>query len=423
MLSFRINNDLFKNNDTRLFLRGKELHDYDKTIIVEVIRHYLKNNSQINVVNPSSDKGREILQFLHSMINHLDFDTLMTRLRATIVEELLGYCLLAFQNDEIDLMLRTTYTFGRVKPLEKANTWLDNYRLNSYGNALNRVMYKKFDHKSVYVIDTNPLPINENVEINYERMIKLIIGSLTAFIIDHNIFPETMMTNGGGLMNTTNFEQPSVTNDGRPMMNTNSKQSTIINNFEQPSVTNDGGRTLVTTNYGSRNLSPKQICDEFYQRFPFAFGGAHGCDAFFIGMTTTFEEIDKIFERYPSLRIGYILNTDGYRSGTGGSHWVALMLGKKRAQLICSQAGNFDGFKDNGAIQKTLRNLLFGISYNTQNIQTNSFSCGEFSVLALYTLIWSFDIGKAVNAIGVNAENIADGYNIESIRRKIIGIE
>ena len=374
-LSFKINNDIFKHLDTRQFLRGKNLHDYDKKIIAAVIKHYVTvlSTTETNLFTPSTQKGLEIFKFLKDIYANspnITFDELMVLFEAEMVEELVGYCLLAFQNKVIDLFLRLTYTFARIVPLETPESWFDNYRLNGYGNIFNRIMYGRYDHPSIYTLDYlyEPVPINQNITIDYERMIKFVIGSLTAFIIDYDIFP-----------------------DGQ---------------------------------YRSRGLSPQEICDEFYRRFPFAFMGAHGCDVFYIGMTLTLEEIDKMLMRYPSLRVGFILNTAGYRSNSSGQHWVCLMLGNKQAQLICSQAGTFKDFDDRNRLHDTLRNLMFGLSYNHAVIQVNNqYSCGEFSVLAIYALLCHQTIQKAVDAIGVNATNLLAGFDIDKIRARIVGSE
>jgi len=375
-LSFRVNNDLFKNIDTRLFLRGKELHDYDKTIIVEVVKYYM-NNLKTNPSNPLMNRNHEVILFFKNIFKNpnVTLQDFMSKTQSETVEEFLAYCLIAFQEETLDLMVRTVYTFGRIKPMDSITEWADNFRLNGYGNVLNRIMYKKYDHPSIYTIDymTEPLPINQSVEINYERMKKFVIGPLTAFIINHDIFPDVLRTTTGVFV--------------------------------------------------SRNLTDKEICDFFYEHFVMGFLGAHGCDVFDLGMTLTLQEIDKVLTRYPSLKLGMILNTDGYQSGTGGSHWVALMLSYKKALLICSQAGSFNIFNDKGKLHNTLRNMMFGLTYNPVTIQTDSYNCGFYSVMALYALLCHNDVQKAVEAIGVDATNLVSGFDMEKIRSKIVGVK
>lgn len=382
-------NDTFVNYNTRSLLCGKEINQYNKKILFEVIRYY--NNKDI-VGN--TDTKQRIIKYLHKLFDdkELNYDKLMRKFNAKTNECLLAYMLIAYKNDSLDLILRCMYTFGRVLPLKYETEWFDNYRLNNYGNPLNMVMWGKYDCNDVYTVnEKEPLPINKSVQLPFAKVVKFLVGSLRAFIIDHELYPSNVSSLGGG-----DIEAIVSANDYARFR--------------------DG-----MTDVKSRHLNGEQICDECYMRYPFYFGGAHGCDVFDMGLSLTLEEIKMFLERYPSAHVGYILNTATYRSGKG-EHWVALEFTKGKAKLICSQQSDFTVFKDGGVLDRTLRKLMFGQEWNPVRIQHDNCNCGIFASLALYEMLCNnSNIEKAVNAIGVNGRNIKAGSDINDVRKRIAG--
>lgn len=390
--------DTFVNYNTRSLLCGKEINNYNKKILFEVIKYY--NNKDIK---GDTETKRKIISYLHDVFQEkdLNYDKLMRKFNAQTNECLLAYVLIAYKNDRLDLILRCMYTFGRVLPLRYETEWFDNYRLNNYGNPLNMVMWKKYDCDDVYSVNEyEPKPINRDVKLPYGKVIKFLVGSLRAFIIDHNLYP-------GSIRNNSNEQQEILSGGDIEALISSS-------NFAK---FRDG-----LNDKHSRNLTGEQICDECYEHYPFYFGGAHGCDVFDIGLSLTLEEIKMFLERYPSAHIGYILNTATYRSGKG-EHWVALEFTKGKAKLICSQQSDFTVFKDGGILNRRIEQLMFGQEYNPVKVQTDSYNCGIYSALALYEMLCNnSDITKSVEAIGINGENIKPGYNIQDVRERIAGV-
>ena len=141
-------------------------------------------------------------------------------------------------------------------------------------------------------------------------------------------------------------------------------------------------------------------------------------------MSLSINEITKFLERYPSARVGYILNTATYRSGRG-QHWVALELTKGKAKLICSQNSDFDVFDDGGRLMSALSKNMYGMEHNDRNIQRDNYACGTYAFISLMELLRFGDIKKAVDSIGVNMEAFGKCVGKESsadkVRENIVG--
>ena len=474
-LKFRIR-DTFRDYRTNNLLFGKVLTPYAKDVIMEVIKFYQSQNIEGN-----TDVKQNIIKFLNHVMKDKDinYDKLMQRFHAESNECLLAYMLIAFQNEDLDLMLRTMYTFGRVLPLKTITEWFDNYRLNTYGNCLNLVEYKRFDCKFVYAVDYDSEDVNEDIEINYDRVVKFLVGSLRAFIIDRELYPEkyakisrmeTKRPVGNERTERKNVpvDMPKGRVKGMPMSDTlvdgmddmdevrvrgetsaqmkaspnaqmqaSTSSSTSASPSAQTRASQSPSATFPTSASSnaslqggaqsddlldgllngvvdgnlneqpfttlSTNKTPKEICDLCYKRYPFFYGGSHGCDVFDIPtLSLSLEEIKQFLDRYPSARVGYILNTATYASGNG-EHWVALELTKGKARLVCSQQSDFNTFKDGGRLRNELHRLGFGEEWNTREIQKDEHSCGMFSAMSLMKLLqYRGDINKAVDSIGVD---------------------
>ena len=98
--------DTFVNYNTNSILLGKHINNYAKTVIFEVIKYY--NNKHID---GNTDLKCRIIKYLNKVFSEkdLNYDKLMNKFNAQTTECLLGYMLLAFQNENLDLMLRTAY--------------------------------------------------------------------------------------------------------------------------------------------------------------------------------------------------------------------------------------------------------------------------------------------------------------------------
>ena len=531
--------DTFVKYDTRSLLCGKTFTEYHKRILLEVIRYYASKQYK-----GGTQTENDIIAYVQSVFDrkpNVTYDELMKLFHATTNECMLAYILVAYNDEHLDMILRCMYTFCRVLPFDSSTEWYDNYRLNNYGNPLNMIMWSNYDCNDVYVISkTFPNDIDTSVKINFNKVVRRLVGSLRAFIIDHGLFPNEAPSGNSSVVSNGNGN---VVSNGNPPVNSSaiSERSSTVTIHEPMYDTPDFGngftggsktkrmpkpnsKTIeaskckpgskantstsraditptskltsksahrtrnvkaydrnITTDYysfvnkrytrrmdklkasGSRSMSTgssntsstggvggvsggdievyasentantpfragksdplskgytaEQICDECYKHYPYYFGGAHGCDVFDTYLSLTIEELDAFFNRYPSARVGYILNTATYASGHG-EHWVALELSKGKAKLICSQASDFNTFHDDGRLHHILQTHMYGLEYNMVRFQSDSYSCGIFSALSLYELLITGSIQAAVGKIGINGTGIKDGMDIDDIREK-----
>lgn len=409
-LDFHIE-DTFTKYHTNSILFGKNITPYAKQIIFEVIKYYQNKD-----IPGNTELKQKIIKYLHKVFEDkgLNYDKLMEKFNAQTNECLMAYMLIAYQSENLDLMLRTMYTFGRVLPLDYKTEWFDNYRLNAYGNVYNMVMWKKYDADGVYTIDEEPKPINSSVQIPFNKVVKYLVGSLRAFIIDHELYPSNVKdrkVNSSSMGMEPDYESLA-----------GGDIETIISGQSTPQSNQIHGGT----DHPSKNKTAEQICDECYLHYPFYFGGSHGCDVFSLGMTLTVKEIKQFLDRYPSARVGYILNTATYRSGKG-EHWVALEFTHGKAKMICSQQSDFSVFHDGGELRKNIREICYGEEWNNRLIQMDNHACGMYSAMALLQLLRFGDIDKAVDAIGVNMENLGQSVgktsNVEIVIDKLAGVK
>ena len=440
-LSYKIT-DTFANYGTNSMLYGKQITPYYKNVILEVFKYY---NNQKDIYGNTEIK-QQIIRYIHQLFDNkpnISFEELMTAFGAQTVECLIGYFLVAYMTNKLDLILRTMYTFGRVLKLKTKTEWFDNYRLNAYGNVLNMIMWKKYDQKGIFTIDEDPKPINKGVKLSfYPKIVKFLVGSLRAFIIINQLYPrKDEPISGGELVQTSNqnhtmnekefSELFDLTDEDRPEF---VKNDSLLSNYQieanesfyssdvNERIDKDVMERLVGAN---SNMSDEEICDACYEHYPFYFGGAHGCDVFdMMNMSLSVDELTQFLERYPSAKIGYILNTATYRSGRG-QHWVAFELVHKKARLVCSQKSNFNVFDDGGALLNSLKKNGYELEHNDKNIQVDGYACGAYSFVSLMELLRFDDIKKAVERIGVNMSELGKEWNLESsadiVREKVVG--
>lgn len=447
--------DTFANYDTRSLLCGRAFTNYHKHILLEVIRYYAYKSFK-----GSTETEQTIIKYIQAVFDsnpNITYEDLMKLLHAKSNECMLAYILVAYNNDNIDIILRCMYTFCRVLPFNTKTEWYDNYRLNNYGNPLNMIMWHDYDCDDVYTLSA-PFPndIDNSVSLNFNKVVKRLVGSLRAFVIDHELYPNSVKSNGikGGTSLHTSAQtlkdnhsrsvsvkstSPLVVKHKRILKNTHSlpsalstHQSFVNTRYKRrherlttrftggdiESYTSDRPTTPFRSGKNdslSRNLTAEQICDECYTHYPYFFGGAHGCDVFDTYLTLSIEELTLFFKRYPSAKVGYILNTGTYASGDG-EHWVALELSQGQAKLICSQGSGFGSFHDNGKLDRELQRNMYGQRHNIVHFQTDSYSCGIFSALSLYELLMTNSIEASVAKIGTNGESLAKGKDINDIR-------
>lgn len=482
--------DSFVKFDTKSMLYGKQITPYYSAVLMEIVKYYEKQKD----ITGNTEIKEKIIRYIHKIFEengNMNLPQLMRYFNAQTIECLLAYLLIAYQTNRLDLILRATYTFGRVLPLKCKSEWFDNYRLNAYGNVLNMVMYKRFDENGIFTIEEEPKPINENVKLSfYPKVLKFLVGSLRMFIIINELDPKQIKSKMGGNsgFDETPTNQPTNGNESLTMMTGGKKKltqsfapltttpqtdelpqtgqedhtmnetefaqlfdpnngdnenvpdfinaQTLAENEYQPNdmfytnemvdpMDNDVMRLLMGS--GKSGYSDEQICDECYKRYPFFFGGAHGCDVFGISnMSLSIDEITQFLNRYPSARVGYILNTATYRSGRG-QHWVALELTLNHAKLICSQRSDFTVFSDGGELIGELKSHRYNMEHNDKNIQTDNYACGTYAFISLMELLRYGDIHKAVERIGVNMSSLGEEKGKKSsadiVRANVVGWE
>lgn len=459
--------DTFVRYDTRSLLCGKHFSRYHKRILLEVIRYYANKEFR-----GSTATEQAIIDYVQSVFDsnpNITYEDLMKLFHSTSNECMLAYILVAYNNDNIDLILRCMYTFCRVLPFDTRTEWYDNYRLNNYGNPLNMIMWHDYDCDDVYTISA-PFPndINTSVQLDFNKVVKRLVGSLRAFIVDHGLYPNEVKSNMNPAIVNQQGTNPNSTSPGIPtriptidrprdrsrsrvtggsvMKSQPTSRSSSKRIMSSSNLLRDTYHSFITKRYAKRkqklsggdiesfvtdssvtpfrsdkkdklslNLTSEQICDECYKHYPYFFGGAHGCDVFDTYLTLSIDEITNFFKRYPSAKIGYILNTATYESGKG-EHWVALELSKGKAKLICSQASDFGAFHDNGKLDRSLQQHMYGQSHNINRFQSDNYSCGIFSALSLYELFMTGSIEATAKRIGDNGESLKPGKNINDIR-------
>lgn len=381
--------DTFADYNTNSLLYGKELTNYAKNVLLALIHHLSSNYSQyVDSTAANYKTKKEIHEIFKSQLSNKQttFTSLKNSFESKSVECFLAYALLAYQSGKNDLMLRLMYTYGRVLPLTHRTEWFDNYRLNAYGNVLNTIMREHVISESVqktnnvYTVAHEIKPIDTSVQINYNKMVKFLVGSVREYIIKHNLLASDELCSS-----ELTLEQ---------ILNIQSK---------------------------AKPLSAKEVCDIAYEHYPFYYGGAHGCDCFDIDLAPTIDEITKFLSRYPSAKVGFILNTATYKSGRG-QHWVALMLSKGVAQLICSQKGDFSNFADGGALLNALRRNNFELKHNSIKFQNDNYSCGMQSAISLLQLLQYGSIEATVSSIGEDMSKLGSkGASTDLVIEKLAG--
>lgn len=423
--------DSFQNIPTSSFFSDPRVQKYHQWIIFKIIEYY--NNK--NVEGNNSTK-KNIIKCLHHCFEDgdINYDELKRFFHSKSDECILAYMLIAFNNADLDLMLKCTLTFGRILPTETSDEWFDNHRLDGFGNKFNMIEWKDYDFDNVYTVDYTKAPINNNVQLDFKRIARYLVGSVRTFIINNGLYPEEYNKKKEDVPQTKqasisvsrykdSFDEDVsfVLPDTLYVLPDASLLSDASNEGNEDKGTNRFESLKGGFDQEGSNDSYREICDKCYERYPFYYGGCHGCDVFRTELSLTLEELKRFLDRYPSAHIGYILNTMTYASGRG-EHWIALELTKGKAKIICSQGSDFTAFHDGGYLVHELDRLGFGREYNMKTIQKDNFNCGLYSVLSLLKLLdCNSNIDKAVNEIGVNAMNLKNGFNIFSIRSKVAG--
>ena len=348
------------NSDQSTLAYGKHINRYGKYIVMKTLISVIANE------NKQNDKFRMLESAFKNLPTDID-EAWAQVLSKADVHSTEGLCMLAYEaigagKDSLLYSLITTY--AKVAPLKSADDWFDNFRLTGIANSMNLLIWRD-DADGVYGVGRSPQPINSSIELDFAKVKRFLVRPLREFIIRNSLYPENADLDGGCM-------------------------STI-----------------------EQSMSDKEICDECYAHFPFYFGGAHGCDVF--GMreaSLTMSEIKAFCKRYPSAIVGYILNTETYRSGRG-QHWLSIAFSGDRCSIINSSGSGLESFHDGGALSKSIKERFAAINYNDKRLQNDGYSCGMFAVITLYMLIcFDMNVPKAVEHVGVNGKQISNGRSI-----------
>ena len=322
---------------------GKNISDYAKKLIYYCIHGSVKD---------------EVI------ISSRSYDEIMDKFGFTKTKQLVNYIMSNYGLNKLNYSLFQVYS--KIKPLDTPNDWFNTARLNGICSSYCMVMWNQFDkitsgNDILYTVPSNPIPINQSIELNYDRVRSLLVNELRSFIIQNDIY------------------QSSDYSSVRP-----------------------------------REMTSKDICDECYLHYPFYWGGAHGCDIFEIDdHSLSIPEIKAFMLRYPSSIIGYIINTCTYREG-GGEHWTAMLFHKGTVYFICSFGSSMNCLHDNGKLYKTLMENGFAIRYNTQRLQRDHHTCGMYSALSCYLMLCTgCNLESSIEKLGVNGGKLVSGKNIQ----------
>lgn len=370
----------FDTDEIRLMLRGdNKLTDADKRVIGAVAIDYLSRN----VRQENRRYGKTLYDAMKVMVAKVPnphdyvavYNVLKEGLQCKTNEKLLCYMTLAFKEPNDDLPIKLMHVYGRVQRLKNKNDWLNNFTINAYLDVLSLTAYHEFDSDVLWTVRREKAaPINESVELNWDRVRKLLVGSLRDFMITHDVVP-------------------GITNVNR----------------------------LIGKSDGEK-LSSKDVCDICNKIFVCNVIGCHGCDCFFVmsDKCITIPEIYQVMKRYPSSTTFGVMNTQTYASRAGGEHWVYLGFSNGKANLICSEGSDFSCFKDKGKLKNEILKY-FGVAYSMRKIQHDTFNCSFYSILSAYCmLIHDNDIIKAVDNINDNATGLVAGRSIADIRERLI---
>ena len=304
------------------------------------------------------------------------FNELKNEFNCKTNEKLIAYILLACKPPSDDLTIRMTHVYARVQPLKNRDDWLNNFSINAYLDVLTLIVFKEFDNDDNWSVDRNTAaPPNDNIDLDWKMCKHKIVGSLREFMIRNDLIPGVSVNK---------------------LLERLGSNSTI------------------------ENMTDKDVCDVSQMIFVCNSIGAHGCDCFFLDMTPTIEEIHKFTKRYPSSTVFGVMNTQTYKSRSGGEHWVYLGFHDGKADLICSEGSDFSVFRDGGILRREITKY-FGIDYSMRKIQHDSFNCAFYSVLSAYSmLIHNNVIKNAVEHIGDDATKLLLGKSIKDIRERLI---
>lgn len=295
-------------------------------------------------------------------------------------------------NDIYRFFLKLMKTVTRQKPIGKCE-WTDNFGLNNLGYAIT-MPQRKVDGLSedVYTVNYENTKIIESVKFTSQEMNEILdlIGPLKLLII---------------------------------YLSDEYKDKRVLDCKNES------------------NEFKMKIIDTAANMFPFYYAGTHGCDGFKGNYKAcSYNTIVKYLMRYPMNQICAILNTSKYTEP--GQHWTSIIFRNNdytysdgnyeyvmhsnpmiKVIFCCSFGNGINSLHQNilDDLHNVDDNLSTNVESNKQVLQQDGYNCGLFAILFVYYLcLYPDQLNKAVESIGVNANNAIDN-GINMFRRAIIG--
>ena len=342
--------DTYVNLKTRTLLHDHNgMSNGEKQCVYNVLKYLATRDKPIFNHESQYNGGNFITSDLTKIIkSSSNYDEIKNKIEGCKTDEcLMAHAILAYHIDPKSLLMLTTAIHTRVKPMlnDGKNGWFDNFSLNSYLYQLTTFVYEDFEDNdsSTYTIaKPKTTLINESKKLTNPNDLLFHLGNLYRCFKEFDI----------------------------------------------------GTKEEI---YKLSNEEAMSKLDQLNKKYPYYTYQCHGCDVFDISdRSCSIKDIKEFCERYPNSIVGGILNTETYASGRG-QHWVCLLFRDSTAYLMCSQAGDFNSFHDQGKLLKQLNQYGFGQKYNSETIQKDNSNCGLYSTL--FNLVSIIQLDKLNNKI------------------------
>ena len=400
--------DTYVHVQTGTLLHGpNELQDIYKHLFMNVLKYYC--------VHKKSD-NQTLKQLIEKCKN---YDELKQNIQGCISDECLSCnAMICFHTKPRTLLLTSVATLNRIKELDDKDEWFSNFALNNYLFSLCMITYDLFDDNRDGIFSV-PNPIGEPIKI------KAFVNTTNDSVRYIQNYREKIRDTIGTL--SQNYKSKMI-NKSHHLKNPRRLLYFFGNTF----------RNFILSNSPLRSKDPEKALDAMVLIYPYFTGLTHGCDVFWINdKSPLLDDINDFNLRYPYSTVGYILNTNAYSDGKG-QHWVCVIFKNREANLICSQASNWNIFSWSSKINSELDRLGYTRYYSSKTIQYDSSSCGLYS--SLFSLVYILNsycekyngpqliksnednnntgyrsgfLESISNRIGTNAENIKNIYNIK----------
>lgn len=423
--------DNFKDYNTTTLLGLKQPTNLEKERIFKVLT-YISATKTPNIAIPHSNEFHNLIVETSKIPNKSlveKYDILKSKIEGCETNEcLLIHVAKTYGLTPKSLLMDTIAIHSRIKKLESNTTWFDNYSLNSFLLQLTTIIYSEFDNSNDDFVKSVEFNKSKNVNTNMTG------GKIEE---DEETYLRKMIyeiETNKKIENLTGGLTPKDVKEDVKNLDKINKNVKLTNPKELLFHLGNNYRCFFEFGKPADEIKDNdkavEMLDKLVLKYPYFTGCAHGCDVFtsdFRDKSVGIADIAEFCERYPYSIVGYILNTKTYKSGRG-QHWVALLFKFKTCYLICSERSDFNAFEEKTLVTDIDKNG-FSRVHNTQKIQTDSSSCGMFSVLANACFVIKAsgttepNIVEIVDKIGINGTGINKSGNIFEIKGKLAGYE